>query len=40
MAELMHQRSKVKAKMLGNVEFIGELFNLGMLSSKILISQV
>ena len=38
--ELMYQRSKLKKKMLGNINFIGELFNLGMLSSKIIISQV
>jgi len=37
--ELMYQRSKLKKKMLGNINFIGELFNLGMLSSKIIISQ-
>ena len=36
----MYQRSKLKKKMLGNINFIGELFNLGMLSSKIIISQV
>ena len=38
--ELLYQRSELKRKMLGNINFIGELFNLGMLSSKIIISQV
>ncbi|XP_063678716.1 eukaryotic translation initiation factor 4 gamma 3-like isoform X3 [Bolinopsis microptera] len=37
--ELLYQRGKLKKKMLGNINFIGELFNLGMLSSKIIISQ-
>lgn len=37
--ELLYQKSKLKKKMLGNINFIGELFNLGMLSSKIILTQ-
>ena len=40
MEELMFQRTKLKKKMLGNIKFIGELFNLTMISSKIILVQV
>eukprot|EP00116_Pleurobrachia_bachei_P007576 sb/3467838/ len=39
MEELMYQRTKMKNKMLGNIHFIGELFNANLISPKIIICQ-
>ena len=40
LVELGYKKTKLKKKMLGNINFIGELFNLTMISSKIILVQV